>query len=611
MLERICRGWFDLAAILLTLAILALPSRWLTDHFFFDQDLPVLVAILLAAGLGRLGLSLTGGVLPAQNAALGRPARRPFPRFAPPALPVFALAALCGIIALAGAHLVYDDYALSLDEFMARFDGVILGHGAPLAPTPAAWRPFLGALQPQFVRATADGAFWSSTYLPVNAALRAVAGLAGLAVLVSPALAAVSILAVFAVGRRLWPDRPSIALIAAVLLATSSQFLITAMTAYAMTAHLAFNLVWLWLFLRGGRLGHGGALVVGFLACGIHQLVFHPLFVAPFVLLLGLERRWRAATLYTVAYAGICLFWINYDGLARGLVAAATHAASVSAASGPAPAIGGGASGFVAEAAGLLKAFDPAQIGLMAKNLVRFATWQNLLTAPLVLAGGLAAWRAKGALRSLILGLVLTTAAMFVVLPYQGHGWGYRYLHGLLGSTCLLAAWTWAELTETIVAGQRRAMADLFLAAVVVSAGILAPVRAIQTHAFVHPYALADAAIAHAAGDVVLVDDRASLFTVDLVRNDPLLRNRPLVLQLAALNTDQIRALCAAHTIAVFDRADAVRFGIDVFREPAPSPATAARLSLLRGAACGAGRDPVHDLGGRQILHPSFYQKPR
>ena len=595
MLERICRGWFDLAAILLALAILALPSRWLTDHFFFNQDLPVLAAILLAAGLGRLGLSLTGGVLPAQNAALGGHARRLSWGSARPAFPVFALAALCAIVALIGAHLVYDGYALSLDEFMARFDGVILGHGAPLAPTPAAWRPFLGALQPQFVRATPDGAFWSSTYLPVNAALRAVAGLAAL---VSPALAAVSILAVFAVGRRVWPDRPSIALIAAVLLATSSQFLITAMTSYAMTAHLAFNLVWLWLFLRGGRLGHGGALVVGFLACGLHQLAFHPLFVAPFVLQLGLERRWRAATLYTVAYAGICLFWINYDGLAQGLVAAATHATTVGGASGPAPGVGGGASGFMAEAAGLLKAFDPAQIGLMAKNLVRFVTWQNLLTPPLVLAGGLAALRAKGTPRSLILGLVLTTATMFVVLPYQGHGWGYRYLHGLLGSTCLLAAWTWAELTENIGAGQRGAMADLFLAAVVVSAGILLPVRAIQTHAFVHPYAMADAAIRHAAGDVVLVDDRASLFTVDLVRNDPLLRNRPLVLQLAALNTEQIRALCAAHTLTVFDRADAARFGIQTFFEPAPSPATAARLSQLRGAACGAGREPVHDLGG-------------
>lgn len=598
MLERVCRGWFDLAAILLALAILALPSRWLTDHLFFDQDLPVLVAILLAAGLGRLGLSLAGGGGSAQGSTVDPGADRRFLGLVQPGLLIVALAALCGIVALAGAHLVYDDYALSLDEFMVRFDGAILGHGAPLARTPTEWRPFVAALQPQFVRVTPDGAFWSSTYLPVNAALRAIAGGLDGAALVSPVLAAVSILAVFAVGRHLWPDRPRVALIAAILLATSSQFLITAMTTYAMTAHLAFNLVWLWLFLRGGRLGHAGALAVGFLACGLHQLVFHLLFVAPFVLQLGLERRWRVVALYAVAYAGICLFWIDYEALARDWVGAAAHAAIGGAALGPSLGVGGGASGFVAEAMALLKVFDPAQIGLMAKNLVRFVTWQNLLTPPLVLAGGLAALRAKGTLRSLILGLMLTTAAMFVVLPYQGHGWGYRYLHGLLGSMCLLAAWTWAELTENIGVGQRRAMADLFLAAGVVSSGILLPIRAIQTHAFVHPYAMADAAIRHAADDVVLVDDRASLFTVDLVRNDPLLRHRPLVLQLAALNAAQIRALCASHTITVFDRADAARFGIQTFFEPAPSPATAARLSQLRGAACGAGREPVHDLGG-------------
>lgn len=592
MFERICRGWFDLAAVLLALAIVALPSRWLTDHFFFNQDLPVLVAILLAAGLCRLGVSLAGGGGSAQGSTLGPGGARRFSGLVQPGLLIVALAALCAIVALAGAQLVYDGYALSLDEFMARFDGVILGHGAPLAPTPAAWRPFLSALQPQFVRATPDGAFWSSTYLPVNAALRAVAGLAGGAALVSPALAAVSILAVFAVGRSLWPDQPRVALIAAVLLATSSQFLITAMTAYAMTAHLAFNLVWLWLFLRGGRLGHGGALVVGFLAGGLHQLVFHPLFVAPFVLQLGLERRWRVATLYTVAYAGICLFWVNYDALAQGWVGAAL---------GPSLGVGGGASGFAAEAMALFKVFDPAQIGLMAKNLVRFVTWQNVLTTPLVLAGAFAAMRAKGTLRSLILGLILTTVAMFVVLPYQGHGWGYRYLHGFLGSMCLLAAWTWAELTERLGVERNRATADLFVVSVAISAGILLPVRAIQTHAFVHPYAMADAAIRRAADDVVLVDDRAALFTVDLVRNDPLVRNGPLVLQLAALKMDQIRALCAAHTIAVFDRADAARFGIEVFHEPAPTLAGLARQSLLRSAACGATRDPIRDLGGQPL----------
>src|SRR5208282_587380 len=135
------------------------------------------------------------------------------------------------------------------------------------------------------------------------------------------------------------------------LLATSSQFLITAMTPYAMTAHLTVNLVWLWLFLRGGRLGHAGAIAVAFLACGLHQLIFHPLFAAPFILQLWLERRYRAALFYTLAYALIGAFWIAYPTIALGLMVGAAPAA------GAVQATAAGA-GFRGEVLGLLSEFD-------------------------------------------------------------------------------------------------------------------------------------------------------------------------------------------------------------------------------------------------------------
>src|SRR5262249_8834667 len=135
-----------------------------------------------------------------------------------------------------------------------------------------------------------------------------------------------SIILCWAVARRLWPERPSLALMAAALLGTSSQLIVTGMTAYAMPAHLALNLAWLWLFLRGGRLGHAGALIVGFFTCGIHQVVFHPVFAAPFILQLWLDRRWALAALYTAAYGAFGLFWIEYYPIAlavSGVTAAA------------------------------------------------------------------------------------------------------------------------------------------------------------------------------------------------------------------------------------------------------------------------------------------------
>ena len=45
-------------------------------------------------------------------------------------------------------------------------------------------------------------------------------------------------------------------------------------------------------------------------------------------------------------------------------------------------------------------------------------------------------------------GIVLTVVAFALVLPSQGIGWGYRYLHGFIGNAVLLAVGGWVHLTE-------------------------------------------------------------------------------------------------------------------------------------------------------------------
>lgn len=588
MLEKILKAWLWLGAGLLGMSVAGLflrQPRPLTDFFFVFQDMPILTAILLIV----VTLRLIPGVA-SRAAAYFEPrvaivlSRTP-PWAASPVMAIGCLALMSGLIGWVGAYLIYDNYALSLDEFMATFGAAIHRHGQLMAPVPAQWQDYVWALQPQFAFATDDGAFWGSSYLPVNAGLRGAAAAFGAESLVSPLLAAISVTAIWAVGRRIWPDRPAMALIAAALLATSSQFLITAMTPYAMTAHLAFNLVWLWLFLRGGRLGHAGAIAMGFLACGVHQLLFHPLFAAPFVLQLWLERRWRAAALYSVAYAAICLFWIDYWPIALGMLGEAPAAA---------PGAGGAVGGFGAHALALAATFDPAALGLMAKNLIRLITWQNPLTAPLVALGGVAAFRANGTLRSLILGLGLTMLAMFILIPYQGHGWGYRYLHGFLGSACLLAVWEWTCLTDHLDGAQRVGARVAFGAVTAAALLILLPIRAWQAHDFLHPYALANAAIRRANAQVVLVDNSASWFTTDLVRNDPYLTNRPVVLSLGDLEKGQARDLCARYTVSIFDTASSASFGIRTVPAVRPSPAREA----LRGLTCGTPARPIGEFKG-------------
>jgi hypothetical protein len=579
IVRRLTLAWMAIAAVLIAglypHVTAGRRALRLADWFLFHQDLSVLWAVAAAALVG-LGVSFALPASPGAGAPAGSIRQRN-------ALAMAAIAALaCALVAWAGTFVVFDNYALSMDEFMANFDAAILAHGQLMAPVAAPWRAFLAALQPTFVTVAPGDVAWSSQYLPVNAGLRAVGLMAGAPSLVSPLLAAVSVMAIFGVARRLWPARPDMALAAAALLATSSQFLVTAMTSYAMTAHLAFNLVWLWLFLRGGKLGNTGAILVGFLATGLHQFVFHPLFAAPFIAELLFARRWRLALTYIAAYGLICGFWIGYWRFAFAL---AGHAGATV---GPAAIGTAAATDLASRVTALWKTVDPAAPRVMDANLIRFVTWQSLLTAPLAILGVVAAVRTGGAVRALLLGLVLTVIAMFVLTPHQGHGWGYRYLHGLLGSSCLLAAFAWGRLTEPLSAAARRWAGVSFAVFAGVSVLVLLPLRASQARAFAHPYARAWAAIAHAPSAVVVVDPAGAWYASDLVRNDPYLRRGPLVFDIRALTEDQLSELCAHRTVSLFDPTDAVRLGVKTSTRTRDDEDEEAARERLRDSGCAA-----------------------
>ena len=112
------------------------------------------------------------------------------------------------------------------------------------------WRPYLEALQPQFMLAVPSNVGWLSSYLPGNAAMRAIGERTVGAEFVSPVMAALSVLSfgpsAAATGHK---DRGA-PVLAALLCATSVQVLANAMAPFAMTAHLFFNLAWLWGYQR-------------------------------------------------------------------------------------------------------------------------------------------------------------------------------------------------------------------------------------------------------------------------------------------------------------------------------------------------------------------------
>ena len=539
-------------------------DTWTTEaKFFWRQDIPVLVSIL----------AITAGLAFAPRSWLARLA---WPTKLSERRTVLALAAVTFAVGAAGVWVVFQGYSFSLDEFLANFDAQIFASGRLVAPVAPQWRPFVGAMQPMYMLPLPSNV-WASSYLPVNAAMRGLARLAHAESLVNPLLSAFSIVAVWRVGRLMWPERPQLALIAAALLGSSSQVIVMAMTGYAMPAHLAFNLAWLWLFLRGGKLGHGGAIVVGFFATGIHQLAFHPLFVAPFILRLLFHRRWALSALYIIAYAAIGLFWVEYWAIA-------THLAGVSTVQTG----GTGADYFMDRIDDVIDAMGYDNVGAMGEMLMRFVTWQNLLLAPLAMLGAAMAIWNRGPQRALVLGVLLTLIVMGIATPTQTHGWGYRYMHGLLGSACLTAAWAWSKLTERLAPEGRAAMSGVMVFACAVSLLLIMPVRAVQAWRYVSPFATANTAIQHAKTDVVIIDhDSPILFDMGTVtRNDPFLARPPQVMALVEMNEPMVRQICATHSVSVFNGHSAQAFGIDTI--PWSSPRRLAHLrQVMAQIGCG------------------------
>jgi hypothetical protein len=557
---RLTIAWAATVVVLgaVTAARIVVGKPDLNDQYFQTQDVPALVVCLL----GFLLLWLIAA-FPRRLGRAPHVSRRA----------AWTLVAATALAVAAVCYLSVGWYEpMTNDETMARFDAVIFQHGRLIAEVPAEWRPYVPALAWQFRMQAPDNAFWASTYLPVAAAFRALFGLLGDQDLANPFWTGLSVLAVFGVARRIWPQRLDAALLAAAMLATSAQVVVTGVSAFSMPAHLALNLVWLWLFLRNGRVADGAALGVGFLASGLHQFIFHPVFAAPFVLNLWLQRRWKRALAYTAGYGAIVLFWILYWKLF--LPAGPTDKGQPL---GPAR--------WAHEVVTLVRRFDFENTPLMLENLLRFSLWQSLLTAPLALLA-LRSVRRDPVMRALALGVVLMSLLVWILLPNQGFGWGFRYLHGFIGGLCLLAAQAWVTASDRLPEPERRAGGAVLVAAIVFSAVVLLPLRLVQTWQVTAPYARAQQMIAASPAEVVVIDHSGIKGPGIPVFNDPFLRARPKVMMMYdQLTLEQLQALCARTTVDVFDRPKGEIAGLNLY-DPRPKPAHAAKQALLGSAAC-------------------------
>lgn len=408
------------------------------------------------------------------------------------ALGVFAIAA-------AGHFLVYCRFPLSMDEYNAVFQARLFLAGHIWAGVPESLLPVEPFIRPIFVAYLESKKAWMSFYQPGFSLLYAPGLRAGIPWLLNPLLGAGSVFLAARCAARLFPENPRAPLAAALILAASNQVLFYGMGFYSMQAHLFCNLLWLLLWMRGTPWNHAAAGLVGAFAVHLHQPQVHALFALPFLMSLVLSRRWKLSAWYAAAYGLSALAFVAWlglktDGVGKGL----------------------------AQTAGYFT-WWPGHLLVQPVNLVLFLSW-NTPALLFFLCFLPASARRHPVLAPLGAGLLLTFMFYLLFPANQGHGWGYRYAHAVLGNACLLGTAGFCACAATAPARSLRLLGLSAAAAL----ALQLPLHAFAAHRFIAPFARADAWLDTLDADLVVLPVRTVWYSQDLMRNDPLERRGPV-----------------------------------------------------------------------------------
>lgn len=493
-------------------------------------------------------------------------------------LPVYLLAGAVFVVVGVGTQFVALDFPLSMDEYMMRSQAQLVQNGHLLAQIADGWMPFTTPLRPEFLIIDTEFQYWAPGYRPGTAFLSAGFGAFGAQAWMNATLCALSVLLLWSLARTIFESQPGAVFLAVVLFATSAQFLVTGMTPYTMTAHLFASLLWLWLFVKDKNWTHVGAICVGAYAIGLHHIHVHLTFAFPFLVhLFFVRRRFALGLTYGAVYAAACVGWIFWMDLAEWVSGFERIEEQVTR-------LDGGAD-FVQMAVNQgLSTHGVYDLAHWASNFTRLVAWQNLAFLPLIVIA-FSGFRGMPLMLRLLFWSVITSLLPYIILmPAQGHGYGYRYLHQVLGNIALLAGFGWVAASRRGWDWSLRYVGVLGIISIV--AGL--PLRMYQTHSLVTPFARAMDVLEAQETDLVFLDERSIWYGVDLVRNALLLNNTPKIFAVSRLGADAMMHLCDGRT-AVFIGAEEMRSTGLAAASPLSGydPAERVRyLKLLQNANC-------------------------
>jgi hypothetical protein len=522
-------------AVALALAVLALALREQGHlaayrgrifQLLFARNEPagaaLLVVLVLVAAAGGRWLPVAVHELPAR---LGN--RR--------ATAAVALGAV--VVLLAGALLVYGARPLAMDEYAPWFQarvfaaGHLTGHFPPdllarLVP-PKLLFPFF-AVDP------ITGSV-ASTYWPGFALLLTPLTWLGAPWLMNPLLGGSCLLLIASLARRLTGDDAAAGW-ALLLTLASPAFTIDSISFYPLTAHLALNLVWMTLLVEGDSVPERGPRLtgrparllaaggVGSLALVLANPVPHTAFALAWLPALLRRRGWRAGAWLGIGYVPLALAlglaWLPVRmGLQTG---------------GAVRAAGDAGGTLLSSAARLaLNAFSWPSASLLHARLLalgELVTW----AAPLLPVLALFGWGAtrRGSPLRLLAASATLTLALYVFVPFdQGHGWGYRYFHPAFAALPLLGA---AALVNRRASNWRATVLAATLLAVPLANGL----RAWQVAGFIAEHRTQLPPLPPEGRALCFVSLGGGSYRVDLLQNDPFLRDRVTYLASAGFDAD-------------------------------------------------------------------------
>ncbi|HEV8631812.1 MAG TPA: hypothetical protein VGV61_15965, partial [Thermoanaerobaculia bacterium] len=505
-------------------------------RLLFARDEPAGAALLVVLLLAALALAwLLPGAAGKLPALLAR--RAGWVAFA-----AFLLLAL-------GALTVYQARPLAMDEYAPWFQAhaFAAGHLGGRLPPDLLRRllpPWL--LFPFFTASPTSGAVISN-YWPGFALLLAPAAALDVPWLLDPLLGAGCLLLLAALAAR-WTGVAAAAGWALLLTLASPAFTVNAFSFYPLTAHLLCNLLWMALLVEGrattgaaasggtasdprltgrpGRLLGAGA--VGSLALVLHNPVPHAAFALPWIVALVRRRGWRPTLLLALGYLPlVLLLGIGWVALRQHVGADAV--ATVGAVKGAA------AEGTLLDRASALAggAFSLPHRWLLRARLlgiVELVTW----AAPFLPVLAIFGWRAtrRGSPLRLLAASAASTLLVYCFVPFdQGHGWGYRYFHAVWGALPLLGA-------AALIAPRAARWRGVVLAGALLALPAANALRAAQVRSFVATQRAQLPPVPATGRHLCFVSLFGGSYRVDLLQNDPFLRNRVWMLASAGFASD-------------------------------------------------------------------------